>query len=198
MAKWSRAELGTKSKDNNAINKGDKFVYTYCKQSCITTHHIQNKWCFLPLSKNTQYDCDSTNNSFLFPQCRGIEKKNVLLERNNGKIYKQKKIKRRFLQDRTSQFLQLWQWILCFFYSKAGGICSWKDSIYFQLCALPRCVFLWERKFVLPYFKCWSRYFFKSVLKDPWHFLRSVTSWQIVKKRYQSCLHKWMVKCKLC
>lgn len=38
------------------------------------------------------------------------------------------------------------------------------QHIFSALCS-SKLWFLWEGKFVLPYFKCWSRYFFKSVLK---------------------------------
>lgn len=67
------------------------------------------------------------------------------------------------------------------------SICSLKGRKHFQfkaLCSSKMCFFC--RKVVLPYFKCWSMYFFKSVLKDRWHFFRSVTSWQIVRKGINS------------
>lgn len=74
------------------------------------------------------------------------------------------------------------------FYSKASGMCSLKSSIHFQfksICSSKMWV-LKEGKVVLPYFKWWSTYFFKSVLNAPWHFFRSVISWQSVKKGINS------------
>lgn len=107
QGKENRAELGTKSRDNNAINKGDKSVYTYCKQSCIATHHIQNKCCFLPLSKKTRCDCHSTNNSFLFHwilNAEELEKKMFSLRETMERFINKSKLKGGFTRWNITVF----------------------------------------------------------------------------------------------